>query len=267
MAEARVVTPGGFDLQCEVRGRGTPLLLIHGWTLDQRIFAPQFADFSRRYRTTSFDRRGCGRSGGGADLSRELEDIDAILDATCGDAPVHILGMGDGGGLALRYLVTRPGRVRSALLQGPLLDQFEVKEQEEERIPLDDFIRLAQAGDIDELRRRWLKHPIMSYGIHGRAADLLARILGDYDARDLSDWSPESLEFDVDIQAALKETSVPVQFLTGTGETRARKQMIKRLLELMPATVELQLPGCGHLCNLGDPALYNRFALAFLDAH
>jgi pimeloyl-ACP methyl ester carboxylesterase len=267
MAEARVVTPGGFDLQCEIRGRGTPLLLIHGWSLDQRVFAPQAADFSRRYRTISFDRRGCGRSGGAPDIASELDDIDAILDATCGDTAVHLLGLSEGGRLALRYLLTRPGRVRSAVLQGPLLDQYEVEERDDERIPMEDFIRLASTGELDELHRRWLRHPMMSYGIHGRAAELLATIVGDYDARDLENWSPQQFEFDLDVQAALPNVSVPVLLLTGTGECEARKQVAARILELMPSASELKLPGCGHMCNLGDPALYNRFAMAFLDAH
>ena len=35
----------------------------------------------------------------------------------------------------------------------------------------------------------------------------------------------------------------------------------------MPNAQELMLPGCGHMSNLGDPALFNRFALMFLDAH
>lgn len=267
MAEARVVTPGGVDLQCEIRGRGSPLLLIHGWTLDQRVFAPQFADFSRRYRTISFDRRGCGKSSGEPDLSRELEDIDAVLDATCGDTPVHILGMSQGGRLAMRYAVTRPGRVRSMVLQGPALDQFEPEEREGERVPLEEYTALAKAGELEELRRRWLRHPKMSYGIHGRAAELLAEIVSGYEARDLLELSPQSFDFPEDVQAALKDLEVPTLLLTGTGETDARKQISARILALMPAAEELMRPGCGHMSNLGDPALFNRFVLAFLDAH
>lgn len=267
MAEARVVTPGGVDLQCEIRGRGTPLLLIHGWTLDQRVFAPQFADFARRYRTISFDRRGCGKSGGTPDLSRELDDIDAVLDATCGDTPVHVLGMSQGGRLALRYAVTRPGRLRSMVLQGTALDQFEPEEGEDERVPFDEYRALAEAGDLEELRARWLKHPKMSYGIHGRAADLLRQILAGYDGRDLLGLAPESFDFDEDVQAALADVAVPTLLLTGTGETEARKQIAARILELMPNAQELMLPGCGHLSNLGDPALFNRFAMMFFDAH
>lgn len=267
MAEARVVTPGGVDLQCEIRGRGVPLLLIHGWTLDQRVFAPQFADFARRYRTISFDRRGCGKSGGDPDLSRELDDIDAILDATCGDTPVHVLGMSQGGRLALRYAITRPGRLRSMVLQGTALDQFEPEERDDERVPFEEYRALAEAGELEELRERWLRHPKMSYGIHGRAAELLRQVVAGYTGRDLLDLSPESFDFPEDVQAALPEVSVPTLLLTGTGETGARKQIAARILELLPNAQELMLPGCGHMSNLGDPALFNRFVLMFLDAN
>lgn len=267
MAEARVVTPGGVDLQCEIRGRGTPLLLVHGWSLDQRVFAPQFADFSRRYRTISFDRRGCGKSTGSPDISRELEDIDAVLDATCGDTPVHMLGLSQGGRLALRYAFSRSGRVRSMVLQGAGLDGFEPEEHQSERVPLDEYAALAREGELEELRRRWLKHPRMSYGIHGRAAELLEEIVSGYSAADLLETSPDTSVLAEDLQSALPELRVPTLLLTGTGETRARKQASARILELMPLAEQLMLPGCGHMCNLGDPSLYNRFALAFFDAH
>jgi pimeloyl-ACP methyl ester carboxylesterase len=262
-AESSEVTSGAQTLYCEVRGEGPPLVLIHGWTLDQRVFSPQFADFAEHYQTISFDRRGYGRTGGTPDFSRELEDIDAVLDAFCPDRAPRVLGMSQGGRLALRYAITRPERVRCLALQGPALDQFAPPEREDERVPMDDFIELAREGKLEVFRQRWLAHPMMRRGIRGRAAALLERIVGDYTGRDLVTMTPATLAFASDVLSELARVDIPTLLLTGSEETQARKQIAAKILELMPRAEEVLLSGCGHMSNLGDPDRYNRLVLEF----
>ena len=266
-AETHEVSSGSQRLYCEVRGEGPPLLLIHGWTLDQRVFTPQFAAFAQHFRTISFDRRGYGRSAGTPDFSRELEDIDAVLDALGGDEKPRVLGMSQGGRLALRFAITRPARVRALVLQGPALDQFTPPEREDEQVPMEEFIELARAGNLAAFRQRWLSHPMMQRGIRGRAATLLQRILDDYTARDLVTMTPASLAFPRDVLQELPDVEIPTLILTGSEETEARKKIAAKIRDLLPDAQEIILPGCGHMSNLGDPVSYNRHVLDFLARH
>src|SRR5690242_3499477 len=92
---------GAGELAVEVAGRGNPVVLVHGWGVDRRMWAHQAAAFRRHFTTITYDRRGCGQSTAPADHALELEDIDAILDElklkTAG-----LVGMSQGGRVAMR---------------------------------------------------------------------------------------------------------------------------------------------------------------------
>src|SRR5689334_16875427 len=112
---------GAGELAVEVAGRGNPVILVHGWGVDRRMWAHQAAAFRRQFTTITYDRRGCGQSTAPADHALELEDIDAILDELKLKA-TGIVGMSQGGRVAMRYALTRPARVTGLVLQGAPLD-------------------------------------------------------------------------------------------------------------------------------------------------
>jgi pimeloyl-[acyl-carrier protein] methyl ester esterase len=57
-------SPGsrGVRLHAKVTGAGRPLVLVHGWSLSYRAFAPQLANLSGRFRVIAPDLRGHGDS-------------------------------------------------------------------------------------------------------------------------------------------------------------------------------------------------------------
>src|SRR6185312_7847212 len=125
-APARPVTfvsarTGAGELAVEVAGRGNPVVLVHGWGVDRRMWAHQAAAFRRHFTTITYDRRGCGQSTAPADHALELEDIDAILDELKLKG-TGIVGMSQGGRVAMRYAISRPSRVTGLVLQGAPLD-------------------------------------------------------------------------------------------------------------------------------------------------
>ena len=52
----------GTRLYYEISGRGEPLVLIHGVTLDHRMWSPQLGHLTRSFRVLRYDVRGFGRS-------------------------------------------------------------------------------------------------------------------------------------------------------------------------------------------------------------
>lgn len=264
--QAKKLDVHGGELYVESRGRGAPILLVHGWTLDHRSFDPQSKALADRFRVITWDRRGFGQSGAPADLHRELDDIDRILDAF-GLEDVHLLGVSQGGRIALRYAATRPGRVRSLVLQGAMIDGLPVADEGEDRIPLADYEALARAGHLDELRARWLAHPMVRLRSGGDAArQLLATIVGDYEARDLLESDASGYSFDTDPLEAMRHFNKPILLVTGAGETPARKEHARRLLEVAPLAREVLMPGSGHLANLEEPEVFNELVASFCEA-
>jgi pimeloyl-ACP methyl ester carboxylesterase len=248
----------GGRLRLHTSGNGASILLLHGWPLDHRIFAPQVRFLEQSFRVTAFDRRGFGRSEAPPDLGRELDDIDRILEAL-GIKTVHLLGMSQGARIALRFAVTRPGSIRSLILQAPVIDGLVLDQPESERIPLEEFAALARAGWLDEVRRRWLAHPMMSLGQgQERLRRNIEQVVNDYQGRDLPGYSRENLTFPYDVLAQLSRFERPCLILTGRHDTAARREHARRLRESLPRAREVVFRQSGHLCNLQEADAYNR---------
>lgn len=253
----------GGRLYLEQAGEGSPLVLLHGWTLDHRMFAPQVPRLSERFRVVSFDRRGFGRSEANPDLGLELDDLDRIADALSLDT-LHLLGMSQGGRIALRYAVTRPQRLRSLVLQGAVVDGLDIGGPEHESIPFPEYADLARAGKIDEMRQRWLRHPVLALGPeHENERRLLNEILDDYTGADLPGFAAGNLASPPDVLGKLAAFHVPTLILTGATETVKLKGHAKKLLDVIPDCREVILEYSGHLSNFTEPELYNEQVIRF----
>jgi pimeloyl-ACP methyl ester carboxylesterase len=253
----------GGRLHLEPSGSGSPILLLHGWPLDHRIFEPQIRYLKRFFCVIAFDRRGFGRSEAPPDLRRELDDIERIIEAL-GLGTVHLLGMSQGARIALRFAVTTPGRIRSLILQAPVIDGIALDQSESERIPMEEFAALARAGRLDEVRRRWLEHPMMALGAgHARLRRRVEEIVLDYQGKDLLDYSPASHTFPHDVLERLSRLDRACLILTGAHETATRREHARRLLESIPRAREIVFRHSGHLSNLMDAKAYNRQVAAF----
>jgi pimeloyl-ACP methyl ester carboxylesterase len=253
----------GGRLRLHTSGRGSPILLLHGWPLDHRIFEPQIRYLEKLFRVIAFDRRGFGRSEAPPDLRLELDDIDRILEFL-GVATVHLLGMSQGARIALRFAATRPGSIRSLILQAPVIDGVILDPPEKERIPVEEFAALARSGQLDEVRRRWLEHPMMSLGSgHVSIRRCLEQIVGDYQGKDLVAYSAARNIFPHDVLAALSRLEAACLILTGAHDTAARREHARRLRESMPRAREIVFENSGHLSNLMEAETYNRQIAAF----
>lgn len=256
---------GQGRLYVEITGNGPPLLAIHGWPLDHRVFEPQVSGLSSSLKVIAYDRRGFGKSEAPADLRLEVDDIDRILDAL--ELPsVHLLGMSQGGRIALRYAVTHRHRLRSLILQGAVIDGLYVEEPVSDQIPMTAYSALAKSGRLDDVRRLWLRHPIMQLGAgFDAASDLLQRILASYAGADLVDFDPNRYHFSADVLTALSALNVPTLLLTGAQETRARKRHADEIESRVADCTRVQLANSGHLGNLTEPERYNRAVREFCE--
>ena len=64
----------------EVSGAGDPIVLIHAFSVDRRMWEPQIATFDRRFRIVRYDLRGHGRSAAPAGPYAGYADLKDVLD-------------------------------------------------------------------------------------------------------------------------------------------------------------------------------------------
>ena len=259
-SDERIVECGDAKIYARQYGQGNPALLLHGWTLDHRSFSPQVEAFASSVRVVTIDRRGCGRSTGEPDLGAEVGDLDVVIDTLCGH-PTHLLGVSQGGRLALRYAALRPGKVRSLVLQGAALDGYDAGEDPDEAVPLAKYAQWAADGEMERLRADWMGHPLMSAGVDAELHNTLQSIVADYTGSDLLVPSPTATPDDTG--ARLATQPLPVLLVTGEYEIAERKPQAEHLLELLPHARQVIVEGAGHLVNLSHPTRFNNLVTGF----
>lgn len=239
-----VAVPGG-NLVVEQLGAGPPLLMLHGWTLDRRMWLPQLP-LARQLTLIAIDRRGFGQSTAHPDLAAEPDDVLRVADAL-GLARFHLLGMSQGGRVALAFAARNPQRLASLALQGTALDGVG---GDDEAVPIAAMTAAASRNDLAAMRALVQGHALMQATTE-RGARLAAEMLADYDARDLMAPVRHLPAFADGIVGA----GFPVAAIVGAADTGQRKANA-RALGTVGADV-IELARAGHLCNVDSPERFN----------
>src|SRR5215469_13717062 len=108
-----VQSKDGTSIAYNTLGTGAAVILVDG-ALGYRLFgaSSELAELlAPRFTAYSYDRRGRGESGDTQPFAveREIEDIEALIDAAGGAA--YLYGISSGGALALEATLGLPGKV------------------------------------------------------------------------------------------------------------------------------------------------------------
>jgi len=267
VAQGNVATINGETLYYEIAGNGPPLVLIHGWSLNLRMWEPQAAALSGRFRVIRYDRRGFGKSSGSEDISWDAADLNALLDSL-GAEKVHVLGMSQGARVALQFARRYPARVASLIIQGaPAPDGFGLPWSGADRPRFDEWATIARESGLGEFRRAWLAHPMMKIPPgHAQAEASLTRLLVAYrGGRLLSPKAPSGPDAAITMDD-LPRVAAPTLVVTGESEVPFLQIVAHALAYYVPDARLVVVPGGGHLVNLIAPGRYNAAVLEFLSS-
>lgn len=169
-----------------VRGRGPPLLLLHGGgESGEQSFEHQFADFSKHHQIFAPDQVGQGYTPevpGALSYTGMMEDTAALLQHL-GLRRVDVIGFSDGGVLALMLALRHPELVRRVVVSGVNIapDGLNPEDLEELR-----GSQTPNPKTIDEkLAHLWLTSPTtaeLSVGLLRQIVQPVLIISGDRDA-------------------------------------------------------------------------------------
>src|SRR5438093_9961355 len=114
----------GVKIRYTVQGKGEPVLLIHGFLINQEMNwggPGVIKELARHYQVIALDNRGHGKSGKPHDPGQYgmemTEDAVRLLDHLQ-IKKAHVVGYSMGGVITLKLLVSHPGRLLSATLGG-----------------------------------------------------------------------------------------------------------------------------------------------------
>jgi len=116
-------------LNREVRGEGSPLILLHGNGEGHEYFVHQIDYFSKFFKVIAVDTRGHGKSPKGEkkfSLTQFADDLSDFMDEEK-IKKADILGFSDGGNIALIFAIKYPEKVNRLILNGANLTPWGVK--------------------------------------------------------------------------------------------------------------------------------------------
>lgn len=254
---------GDVSLHYELSGAGPPLVLIHGWTHDARVWELQTPELTREFTLLRYDRRGWGRSGGSPDVSMDPEDLDSLM-AAVGLEDAHVVGHSQGANVALRFALAHPSRVRSVTLYGaPPPAGFGVPPVGEDTFP--DMAAIVRDHGLDSLGAALFSHPLGSgFERGGRGLELAREMWATNARRAFEDRQPPSGATPEPSIDRVPEVTVPALVLTGEREMRHARLAADAVAYLLPDASRIEVPGGGHAVHLQEPERWTAEVLRFV---
>lgn len=281
------VNINGASLTYAERGKGEPLVFVHGSASDYRTWMNQQEEFAKCYRVITYSRRyhwPNERILGNTDysMSQQVEDLRALLQELDA-APAHLVGHSYGAFLCLLLAIKEPQLVRTLVLaEPPVLTLFVSNNPK----PLE-ILKLL-------LTRPRTAITIMKFGAKGvapareaakrgdaqKAMRLFGRtILGEKFFRQLSESRLEQVEansFKAEFLGSgfsplnaeqVGKVNAPTLLITGRHSHRIFHRLMDRLEELLPHTERIEIEGASHIMHEDNSSAYNQAVLSFLKAH
>jgi class 3 adenylate cyclase/alpha-beta hydrolase superfamily lysophospholipase len=256
--ETRFAKCDGISIAYQTFGEGPDLVICPGWVTNVEYGweVPERARFheelARFTRVTIFDKRGTGlsdRNVGAATLEQRMDDLRAVMDSSS-IAEAHVLGVSEGGSMAMLFAATFPERVRSLMLFGafacrkPQPDYPWAPTPEQRQTFFDviehnwhesmDIAVIAPSIDRDPgARRRLATYFRMSAGPQGALA--LAR-----------------LNTEIDVRHVLQSIRVPTVVMHRERDADANVEEARYIASKIPDARLVVFPGADHLIYAGD---------------
>jgi pimeloyl-ACP methyl ester carboxylesterase/DNA-binding CsgD family transcriptional regulator len=256
-------TSDGARLAYASVGSGPPFVKVANWLshieYDWRtpIWRPLFERLARNRRFIRYDERGCGLSDWDVqDFSLEawVRDLESVVDAA-GLERFPLLGISQGGPIAIAYTVRHPERVSRLVLYGTYarghLKRNPTPMQLEERKVLLDIVRVGWGRETPAFRQVFSS----LFFAHASAEQLhwfneLQRVSS----------SPENAArmmrafWDLDVSDIAPKIDVPTLVLHAREDARIPFEEGRRLAALIPDARFVPLEGRNHLMLETDPA-------------
>jgi 3-oxoadipate enol-lactonase len=255
----------GTHLAYEVVGAGPPLVLIHGFALDMRMWDGQIDALARRYQVVRYDMRGFGRSAipDGASYA-PADDLKALLEYL-DVGPPAIVGLSAGGGVALSFALSYPELTRSLILAGSVIDGWEWSSEWNEQTRA--VWAVARESGLAAAKERWLDLPLFRPAQEKpEAARRLSEMVSDYSGWHWLNHDPQQ-QLQVPTLERLGSIAVSTLIVVGERDVPDFRAMADTLERGIDGSRKVIMPGVGHMAAMEDPEQFNALVRIFLDDH
>jgi pimeloyl-ACP methyl ester carboxylesterase len=224
-----VTSKDGTTIAFDQLGKGAPVILVSGGSVDRSSNAPLAAILAEHFTIFNYDRRGRGPSGDTLPyaVEREVEDIAAVVSAAGGSA--YIYGSSSGAVLALEAARQLPGKItKLAMWEPPFILDPAFRPAADTAKTFHDLVAAGRRGDAAEHFMAKVVGMPAEFVAFAKtqpwwaAQEALAHTL-EYDATIMGDYSlPEAHFAPVKTPTIIINGSASMPFFQSSGDALAK---------------------------------------------
>jgi 3-oxoadipate enol-lactonase len=261
----RVARNGSVAIAYDVRGQGSPLVLIHGVGVGRWGWEPVVDRLARQFRVITIDNRGIGASDvpAGSYSTRVLaSDVVAVLD-DAGVASAGVVGTSLGGMVAQELALAHPERVDRLVLVatipgGRLTAPMPLKTAY--------LLTWAPLMRSEQRLRGFVEHSLGPETLRRRPR-VVRRLMALKRAHPQSEqaWRAQATAGVLfDPLGGQRRITQPTLVLQGTADQVVNPANAELLADLIPGARLRYVEGAGHLISWDEPRRFTRLVAGFL---
>ena len=259
-ASAQITTgTSSAGLFYEASGAGEAVVLIHAFSVDRRMWAPQITALEGRFNVIRYDLRGHGKSEGPLAPYAPYEDLRSVLDALA-ISRATLIGLSAGTTIATDFAIAYPNRVTRVILASPGLSGYVPPTPLTWTQPV---FQAAGAGDPEGAARLWAATPIMLLRNDATAASIVRDLvmsnvrLWTYRTNPVQQLTPPAI-------GRLSEIKCPVLVIIGEQDLPHIKEAAGLLVSGIADAKLVAIPRAGHIVNLDAREAFDQAVESFL---
>lgn len=249
-----------FQMYYEEYGRGEPVIFLHGFTLDRRMWTPQINFFNHFYRVILPDARGHGLSEApesGYSRADRVEDLFQFADNMKIDR-FHAVGLSMGGSTALGFALKYPEYLKSLTLVSSGAAGYDIGKK------ISRIDELARTRGIEVAREKWKDISLNWFGEGEKTIrDLMETMINEHSGAVWKDprRGHYPREYDLD---KIHRIKIPTEIICGSRD-KIFTGLGKILNEKIKGSHLKIFENVGHMVNLETPNVFNEELKLFLE--
>jgi 3-oxoadipate enol-lactonase len=248
----------------DVKGEGEPILLVHAFPLDRRVWQSQVAALAISHRVIAPDLQGFGESGPPS-AAMTIEDyadvLAALLEALEVREPVTLCGLSMGGYIAFAFFRRHRSRLRRLVLcdTKAAADPLQKKAERESLA-----VEVLEQG-TDKLSQNMPSNLLGKTTQRERPAiiETVRSMIADATSEGVAAAS-RAMASRPDSTELLAAIDVPTLIVCGEEDAISSPKEMREMADRIPGAAYVKIAGAGHLSPLESPDEFNEALLRFL---
>lgn len=260
----KTISIGDVDLNVVHEGSGRPLVLVHGFPLDHRMWKWQVDELQKDFQVIAPDLRGLGQSGCGVSVTsmeQFADDLAQLLEKLAVREPVALCGLSMGGYIAFEFWRRHRQRLSHLILcdTRAVPDTADVaagRNETAERV-----LREGPEFLVDDMVTKLfsIRTQVVNDAVIEATEEMIKSLQAPGVAAALRGMARRK-----DARRWLSEIDVPTLVICGEEDTISTVSEMQDIADAIPRARYAVVSGCAHMSPMEAPQRVNEIVRAFL---